>query len=76
MNNVLRKTQKQWAVDLLYPALADKREFGWDYALIPGQDEPRRPIRVCDEAAETISLSRPDLKFKMASIAILTSRLR
>jgi hypothetical protein len=66
MNQVLRQTQPQWAVELLAPALTDKREFGWDYPLVPGQNEPRRPIRVCDEAAETISMSRPDLKFVMA----------
>lgn len=65
MAQVLRTTRKEWAVELLSPALADKREFGWNYALIPGQNEPRRNIRVCDEAAETISLSRPDLPFKM-----------
>jgi len=66
MAKVLQQTQRQWAVELLLPALTDKREFGWDYALVPGQNEPRRPIRVCDEAAETINLSRPDLKFVMA----------
>jgi len=66
MSQVLRKTQSQWAVELLFPALSDKREFGWEYALVPGKNEPRRPIRVCDEAAETISLSRSDLKFQMA----------
>jgi hypothetical protein len=66
MSQALRKTQRQWAVELLAPALVDKREFGWTYALVPGQNEPRRPIRVCDEAAETISLSRPDLPFTMA----------
>jgi hypothetical protein len=66
MSKVLQQTQRQWAVELLSPALTDKREFGWDYALVAGQNEPRRPIRVCDEAAETISLSRPDLKFVMA----------
>jgi hypothetical protein len=66
MAQVLRKTRSEWAVELLSPALADKREFGWTYALMPGQNEPRRPIRVCDEAAETIGLSRPDLPFKLA----------
>lgn len=65
MSQVLRTTRKEWAVELLLPALKDRREFGWSYALIPGQNEPRRNIRVCDEAAETISLSRPDLPFKM-----------
>jgi hypothetical protein len=66
MAKVLQKTQPQWAVELLSPALTDKREFGWNYALVPGQNEPRRLIRVCDEVAETISLSRPELKFVMA----------
>ena len=62
---VLRKTCREWAGELLLPALTDKREFGWTYALVPGQNEPRRAIRVCDEAAKTISLSRPDLPFEM-----------
>ena len=52
-------------MEFLSPALKDKHEFGWDYPLVPGQNEPRRPIRICDEAAETISLSRPDLPFKL-----------
>jgi hypothetical protein len=66
MNQVLRETRREWATELLAQALTDKREFGWSYALVPGQNEPRRSIRVCDEAAETISMSRPELTFKMA----------
>lgn len=66
MAKVLSETRTEWAAELLAPALTDKREFGWNYALVPGQNEPRRPIRVCDEAAEAISLHRPDLPFKMA----------
>ncbi len=66
MSLVLRETQPRWSVELLSPALADKKELDEDYALVPGQDEPRRAIRVCDEAAETISLNRPELKFVMA----------
>lgn len=66
MIHALRKTGSEWAVELLSPALADKREFGGSYALKPGQDEPRRPLRICDEAAETISLSRPELSFRLA----------
>lgn len=65
MIHVLRKTRKDWATELLAPALKDKREFGWSYAVVKGQNEPRLPIRICDEAAETISMSRPDLSFKM-----------
>jgi hypothetical protein len=84
MAQVLRKTRSEWAVELLSPALADKREFGWTYALTPGQNEPRQPIRVCDEVAETISLSRPDLQFKMAGeyeeldrqIAVILARIK
>lgn len=65
MAHVLRQVRSQSAVEFLSPALKDKREFGWDYALVPGHNEPRRPIRVCDEAAETISLRQPDLPFKL-----------
>jgi hypothetical protein len=66
MTLALRKTQCEWAVDFLKPALTDQREFGWTYALVPGQNEPRRQIRVCDEVAETISMCRRDLHFEMA----------
>ena len=84
MAKVLQETQQQWAAELLLPALTDKREFGWDYPLVPGQNEPRRLIRVCDEAAETISMSRPDLKFVMAGehadldrqIAVMRERIQ
>src|SRR4026209_2916506 len=50
MAHVLRKTRSNWAAELLSPALTDKREFGWTYGLVPGQNEPRRAMRVCDEA--------------------------
>ena len=84
MAKVLQETQQQWAAELLLPALTDKREFGWDYPLVLGQNEPRRLIRVCDEAAETISMSRPDLKFVMAGehadldrqIAVMRERIQ
>jgi hypothetical protein len=66
MAHVLRKTRSNWAAELLSPALTDKREFGWTYGLVLGQNEPRRAMRVCDEAAATISLSNPDLPFTMA----------
>jgi hypothetical protein len=66
MAQVLRRTRSEWAAELLSPALTNKRDFGWTYAVVPDQNEPRRPIRVCDEAAETISLSRPELPFKLA----------
>jgi hypothetical protein len=66
MAHVLRETHQEWAMELLAPALLDKREFGWTYPVTPGQNEPRRSIRVCDEAAETIHLSRPEMRFELA----------
>jgi hypothetical protein len=54
MARVLHDTRKEWAVELLWPALTDKREVMFF-----------QNIRVCDVAAESISLSRPDLPFKM-----------
>jgi hypothetical protein len=66
MAMALRKSRCEWAVDLLKPALEDRRDSGWTYALVAGQNEPRRQIRVCDEAAETISMCRRDLHFEMS----------
>ncbi|MDB6024860.1 MAG: hypothetical protein JWM68_1083 [Verrucomicrobiales bacterium] len=66
MSQVLRKTQGEWSIDLLKRLLNDKRPAdGWTYAVIPHQNEPRLPIRICDEAAETISMNFPKLTFKM-----------
>ena len=67
MCKVLANVRGDWAVDLLGPLLEDSRlADGWDYSVIPGQNEPRLPIRICDEAAETISQNFPKLRFKMA----------
>ena len=33
---------------------------------LAGQNKPRLPIRVCDEAAITLCLNYPDLKFHQA----------
>jgi hypothetical protein len=60
---VLREVRPTWDADLLSPLLADTRTWGWTYAVEPGQNEPRRPIRVCDEAAVTLSRNHPELKF-------------
>lgn len=38
---------------------------GWTYAVVPGNNEPRLPIRVCDEAAQTITKNFPTLHFEM-----------
>ena len=60
---VLRGQKMIWDVDLLLPMLADKRTFGWDYPVVAGQNEPRLPIRLCDEAAVTLSQNHAMLKF-------------
>jgi hypothetical protein len=67
MSRVLRTTHGEWSVALLAASLDDRRPAnGETYALNPGQNEPRRPIRLCDEAAETIATNFPALTFKMA----------
>jgi hypothetical protein len=67
MCQVLLKTQGQWSVELLAALLEDKRPAeGWTYAVVPGQNEPRLPIRICDEAAGTIAYNFPKLSFKQA----------
>jgi hypothetical protein len=66
MCRVLAKVQGQWSIDLLAPLLADQRlAEGWDYAVVPGQNEPRQKIRICDEAADTIAQNFPKLAFRM-----------
>ena len=62
----LRGVNVPWDVDLLLSMLSDTRTFGWSYAEVPGQDEPRLPIRVCDEAAVTLSQNHPAVKFTLA----------
>ena len=63
---VLREIRSEWSEELLSAFLADTRDVdGWTYAVDPDQDGPRRPIRICDEAAATIAASHPDLTFEM-----------
>lgn len=62
----LRKVRTEWAAELLKPLLADQRQAdGWTYAVNPNQNDPRLPIRICDEAAETITLADKRLHFNM-----------
>ena len=64
---VLAEVHGEWSADLLGPVLADSRPSdGWDYPVIPGQNEPRQPLRVCDEAAQTIAKNFPKLSFQLA----------
>ena len=60
---VLREVQVAWATKLLAPLLSDKRTWGYNYAVEKGKNEPRLPIRVCDEAAITLCAIHPKLKF-------------
>ncbi|MCW3055249.1 MAG: hypothetical protein JWN14_4419 [Chthonomonadales bacterium] len=53
------------AVDILAPLLADKRNCALDYSVKPHTKEPRLPIRVCDEAADTLAMLDKNLTFHM-----------
>jgi hypothetical protein len=64
--HVLREARVPWDADLLVPMLSDKHTWGWTYAKVPGQNEPRAQIRICDEAAITLALNHPSLKFVQA----------
>jgi len=67
MCQVLRETCGRWSIELLAPLLTDKRPSAGDtYEVIPGRSEPSLPIRICDEAAETIHMQYPNLRFVMA----------
>lgn len=65
MSLVLRKTRGEWAKEFLPPLLDDRRDTRWAYTIRPGWNQPHLPIRVCDEAAETLNLLFPDLPFKL-----------
>jgi hypothetical protein len=80
---VLREVKMSWDADVLGSLLGDKRSCGWTYAVDPAKNEPRRPIRVCDEAAVTLSQNHPELSFTQAGehadldrqIAVMRERL-
>jgi hypothetical protein len=64
--HALRVVRKEWAAELLAPLLDDRRESdGWTYAVNLTEKGPRLPIRICDEAAETIAGANKDLRFEM-----------
>lgn len=64
--HALRQTHPRWGLEVLSPLLDDRRTDGWTYPVVPGQNEPRLPIRVCDEAAVTMTIIDPHLKFAMS----------
>jgi hypothetical protein len=56
-----------WALELLTPMLNDKRTgYGGTFAVDPEKLEPRLPMRLCDDAARTISTHYPELRFTLA----------
>jgi hypothetical protein len=63
---VLRDVKLSWDTDLLSLLLTDTRTWGWTYAVEAGKNEPRLPIRVCDEAAVTLSQNHRELRFTQA----------
>ncbi len=63
---VLREVKTSWDADVLGSLLDDKRSYGYTYAVVPDKNEPRREIRICDEAALTLSQNHPGLSFTMA----------
>jgi hypothetical protein len=64
MCQVLRSVRGDWSAELLAPLLDDQRGFDtWTYALVKGQNEPRRKMRLGYEAAATISASDKSLHF-------------
>lgn len=66
MCHVLRKVRSEWAAELLKSLLADQRKAdGWTYAINPNQEKLRLPIRICDEAAETIAKADKRIHFDM-----------
>ncbi len=57
-----------WDTDLLTPLLTDAREIdGFSYIAEENRNDSRLPIRVCDEAASTLSGNHPELKFELTS---------
>ena len=62
---VLRETCGDLAIPLLESLLDDKRDCGGTYWVDPEGSGPHYPIRVCDEAAQTIATYSKRLKFHM-----------
>src|SRR5207248_7576449 len=62
---VLRQVKGDWCTELLMSLLNDNRPMkGYEYT-VDERTENRQSIRVCDEAAKTLSERYPELKFRM-----------
>jgi hypothetical protein len=64
---VLRITNQESSIELLAPFLEDKRRLEPRSHQASERNSDLRQVitRVCDAAAETLSLNHPELKFKM-----------
>jgi hypothetical protein len=72
---VLREVRREWAVDILAPLLRDLRATGFGvHPVRSEQPEPTAAIRVCDAAAETISLANEGVSFSMVGTRTDLSR--
>jgi hypothetical protein len=62
----LRNFNGEWCMAILYGLLWDRRPVGgYSYAVDPNDQDKRLPIRVCDAAAETLHMHRPELGFAL-----------
>ncbi len=58
--------QVPWDTAVLGPLLNEKRSIARRYPFGPGNEHPDLLMRVCDEAAETLSKNHPELKFDLS----------
>ena len=61
----LQKTCGNLSIELLAPFLTDKREVDGKYSEKPDNKGPWLRMRVCDEAAHSISMNNSALKFEL-----------
>ena len=61
----LRETRGEWDHEFLLPLLRDKRPTTYSHPLRQGAEQPRRPIRVCDQAALVLAAHLKDARFEI-----------
>ena len=61
----LREGHGKWRAAILRRLLDDTRSVGYNFAIHPDNQDVRLEMRVCDVAAESLSLLRPAFKFKI-----------
>ena len=63
---ILARTDGRWDREFLWPMLRDRRPYdGESHPVLAKADEPRIPVRVCDQAAWAISQNRQNLRFEL-----------